>query len=243
MRTIPFRPYWLSALLISAAPLHAESEPWDIGLALTLTQSPFVDGSAVLGAKPVLLDKSGFNIDGPAWSFSKAPAREFYIGAGLDEWDHQRGDSAQLKDMQALDRAINLRVGGAWKLGHGVALADLAKDVAAHKGTQAKLRYTFNPAPYQAALRPFVEGQWLSADMADYYVGVNASEASSSRPAYQAGSSLALKAGLTLEHALTPAITLVGGVNVTRYDSEITNSPVIDRGSVWGGYAGLTYRW
>ena len=73
------------------------------------------------------------------------PEREFYVGAGLDEWDHERGDSPVLKDMAELDQAINLRVGGAWKLFVGTVFADFAQDVATHEGAQVKLRYPHHP--------------------------------------------------------------------------------------------------
>ena len=242
-------PYKFLPLIACLFPLYAHAETaaprtWDVGLAVTANQSPFVDGDTVISARPVKLNNSGFDIPGITWSFSKAPQREFYVGAGLDEWDHERGDSQTLSDMRKLDRAVNVRVGGAWKLPSGVANVDVAQDVAnAHKGTQAKLRYTHNPEPHQASVRPYVEAQWLSSQLTDYYVGVDAAEVKAGRPAYQAGSAVALKTGLTLRKALTPKLTLVGGVDATHYGSAITDSPLVERSTVWGTYAGMTYRW
>jgi|JI10StandDraft_1071094.scaffolds.fasta_scaffold399818_2 outer membrane protein len=237
----------LIPFLLLAMPLLAQAEgvapPRDIGVVVTVKQSPFVQGDTEIGGKPVILDRSGFDIPGLSWSFKKAPAHELYVGASLDDWDHQRGDSAELSDMHELDRAINLRVGAAWKLPAGVVMADLAQDMAAHKGTQAKLRYTLNPAPHQARMRPYAEVQWLSADVTDYYVGVDADEAKAGRPAYQADATFALKAGVNLEQPLSPALTLVGGVDVTAYGSEVRDSPIIERSTLWGGQVGLAYRW
>jgi outer membrane protein len=222
----------------------AEADEWNAGLAVTANQSPFVGGATAISALPVLIDRSDFDISGPAWSFNKTPQREFYIGAGLDEWDYQRGDSAVLQDMHALNRAINVRAGAAWKLASGSTTVDVAQDVAgAHKGAQAKLRYTYNPGEHQAALRPYVEAQWLSSKLTDYYVGVNADEAKAGRPAYKADAALALKAGVKLEKPLSKRLSLVGGADLTRYGSAITDSPIVDRSTVWGGYAGMAYRW
>jgi outer membrane protein len=222
--------------------VSAEPRQWNVGLAATIDQSPFVGGDAQIGVKPVLIKEDGFDIAGPAWSFNATPEREFYVGAGLDEWDAERGDSAALQDMTELDQAINLRVGGAWKLAAGVVSADLAQDVAAHKGAQAKLRYTHHPAA-APNVRPYAELQWLSADLTDYYVGVDPAEAKAGRPAYQADDSLALKVGVKVEKPLTRRLTLVGGVNATGYGSAIADSPIIDNSTVWGGYAGAAYRW
>ena len=232
----------LCLLACALFPILAQAEQ-GLGLAVTARQSPFVGGDTQIGAKPVLLDRSGFNIDGPALSLLSSANSTYYIGAGLDEWDENRGDSAALADMKDLDMAINLRVGGAWKVGSGVTLFDIAQDVTAHKGTQIKARYTFNPEPYQAKLRPYGELQWLSADVTDYYVGVKATEAKIGRPTYKADAGFAFKAGVTMEQPLTPHLNLIGDAAITAYSSEITDSPIIERSSVWGGAVGLRYDW
>lgn len=216
---------------------------WDVGVAVTAGQSPFVGGDTQFGGKPVLADGTGFAIDGPALPLLKSPRALYYIGAGLDDWDYQRGDSAQLKDMHELDQAINLRVGGAWKVLNGVTLFDIAQDMTAHKGTQLKARYTFNPESYQAIFRPYGEVQWLSADVADYYVGVKADEVKANRPAYKADAAFAFKAGVAVEQPLSPKLTLVGDAGVTAYDSQITDSPIIEKSSIWSGALGLRYKW
>lgn len=230
-------------LLPCLAVAEESAKQWDLGLALTARQSPFVGGDLQLGAKPVLADKSGFDIPGPALSLLKTSRANYYIGAGLDDWDHERGGSAQLKDMQELDQAINLRVGGAWKIMNGVTLFDIAQDMTAHKGTQLKVRYTFNPEPYQAIFRPYGEVQWLSDKVTDYYVGVNADEVKADRPAYQADAAFAFKAGVSVEQPLSPKLTLVADAAITAYDAEISDSPIIERSSVWSGALGLRYRW
>lgn len=230
-------------LLPCLAVAEGPSKQWDLGLAVTARQSPFVGGDAQLGVKPVILDSSGFAIDGPALALIKTPRAQYYVGVGLDEWDHERGDSADLSDMHELDRAINLRVGGAWKLLSGVTLFDLAQDMTAHKGTQLKARYTFNPEPYQANFRPYAELQWLSDKVTDYYVGVQADEAKLDRPAYQADAAFAFRAGLAIEQPLSPRLTLVGDAAITAYDSQISDSPIIERSQIWSGAIGLRYNW
>ncbi|MBU0654165.1 MAG: MipA/OmpV family protein [Gammaproteobacteria bacterium] len=217
--------------------------PSDLGLGVKVRQSPFVGGDSETSVTFTGTDRDGFDISGPAWSFSKSDTQRLYLGAGLDEWDHERGDSEQLRDMHELDRAINLRVGAAWKLASGVVNAEVGQDVAAHKGAQAKARYTLNSLSEQVSLRPYVEGQWLSSDLTDYYVGVDADEAKAGRPAYQADDGLALKAGIRLEKPLTGKWALVGEVDATRYDAAITDSPIVEKGTLWGGKLGLSYQW
>lgn len=219
------------------------SLPTTVGLGVTVRQSPFVGGDSSITPTVVTRDRDGMAISGPVWSFSQSPARQVYVGAGLDEWDYKRGDSPQLSDMHALDRAINLRLGAAWKLPAGVLNADAGKDVAAHKGEQVRVRYTLNPVFTRLPARPYLEGQWLSSKLADYYVGVNADEVKAGRPAYQAGDARVLKAGVSLEKPLTTQWTLIGNVDATHYGTAISDSPVIDTRTVWSGQVGLTYQW
>jgi outer membrane scaffolding protein for murein synthesis (MipA/OmpV family) len=222
---------------------YFRNKQWDIGLVATATQTPYVGGDTVVSARPIVRAADGFDIPGLSWSFSKQPKREIFLGTALDEWDYKRGDSTQLKDMHDLKQAVNLRLGATWKQAKGVTNLEIGQDIRAHKGQQAKVRFTYNPAPYDAKLRPYVEGQWLSSKMADYYVGVNADEAKVGRPAYEAGNAFAFKAGLKYERPLTQRITLNAGLDGTTYSKEITDSPIIARDVVWGTYAGATYRW
>lgn len=232
-----------SASLFKSPMSYLRNKQWDIGLVATATQTPYVGGATVVSARPIARAADGFDIPGVSWSFSKQPKREIFLGAALDEWDHKRGDSAQLKDMHDLKQAVNVRLGATWKQPKGVTNLEIGQDVRAHKGQQAKLRFTYNPEPYEAKLRPYVEAQWLSSKMADYYVGVNADEVKAGRPAYEAGNAFALKTGLKYERPLTQRITLNAGIDGTAYSSVITDSPIITRDVVWGTYAGATYRW
>jgi len=45
------------------------------------------------------------------------------------------------------------------------------------------------------------------------------------------------------DSALFERLALVGGADLTRYGSAITDSPIVARSMVWGGYAGIAYRW
>ena len=234
-----------AAILLAASPL-AQSQisiPADIGLAVTYEQSIFAGGDAKVSAIPVFLSDDGFNIEGPKWSFIKNPNSQYYIGAGLDDFDEDRGDSDQLNDMGDLDLAINLRLGASWKLSGGSLNLDVGQDVAAHKGTQAKLRYTLNPQFDNFTLKPYVEAQWLSAKITDYYVGVNANEVIAGRAAYEADSDFAFKLGVDMTVPISDKLTAVGGVGITQYGDEIKDSPIVEDSTVFGAHLGMTYRW
>lgn len=234
-----------TALASSIPVLHAETAPdnsLNIGLTVTVQESLFNGGDTSFGVRPTRLNKDGFYIEGLTLPVQSGPMHTLYVGVGLDEWDFERGDSDELQDMDELDRAINLRAGGAWKLPSAVLSADVAGDVAgSHGGLQTKLRYT-RMLSENTIFRPYAELQWFSADMTDYYFGVNANEVTANRPAYEADSALGAKAGVDMNFPLSPRWELVAGVHLTGYDSEITNSPIVDKDMVWGGGIGLVYK-
>lgn len=236
----------ISSLLLMSNAHAADSNNdsnWNLGLAITTQQSPFIDGDARQGIRPIRLSDNPFKTQGISLPLTQTEQHKVYIGLGLDEWDHKRGDSPALADMKELDRAVNVRIGAATKINQrGIASIDIAQDVAgAHKGTQAKLRYTH--VPQAKTIQPYAELQWLSSDVSDYYVGVDASEVKANRPAYQADDALAVKAGMNIEHAINKRTTLIGGVDVTHYDKAISDSPIIEEDTIWGANIGVAYEW
>lgn len=90
---------------------------------------------------------------------------------------------------------------------------------------------------------PYAEFQWLFADLTDYYVGVNSNEVMAGRPRYEAEADYALKTGVDVEYPLSKRFTLMGGVALTHYGNEISESPIVDRSTIWAGKLGLSYLW
>jgi outer membrane protein len=90
-------------------------------------------------------------------------------------------------------------------------------------------------------LRPEIGVSWQSSDLNDYYFGVDANEVRAGRAAYEADASVTPFAGVQLEYAVSKQTHVIGGLGVGRLGDEISDSPIVDEGSVAGGYLGLTY--
>lgn len=231
-----------TAFTYSIPVLHADNKPVNLGLTVTAGESIFNGGDTRFRVRPARINNNGFYIEGAVLPFQASPTSTLYVGLGFDEWSHKRDDSKALSDMGDLDRAVNLRLGGAWKLSTAVVSADFSGDVAgAHQGLKAKVRYTRMPSE-NTTFRPYAELQWLSADFTDYYVGVNANEVTAERPAYEADAALAGKVGLDLNFSLSRRFELVAGVHYTHYDSQVGDSPIVGQDNVWGGGIGLVYK-
>ena len=219
---------------------------WFYGVTVGVRQSPFAGGKESVSISPTRLKHGGgLRLNGLARTVYRQPKFNVYLGIGLDEWSAGRDDSAALADMDELDRAINVRAGIATALAGGWVTAEAAKDLAgAHKGMQAKLRYTANIGGSEThEIRPYVEAQWLSAELTDYYVGVDSHEVIAGRPQYTADADLTLKAGVGYRYRLSENFTFLGGVHATHYGAEISDSPIIDSDLIWKTSVGLAYRW
>lgn len=102
-------------------------------------------------------------------------------------------------------------------------------DISGHShgnSVQLSLAHPFRLAP-RWFLTPSVGAEWLSAKVVDYYYGVQASEATASRPAYTGTASTNLRVGVMLSHRLSRSWSLFGGMGVTYLGSGISNSPIV----------------
>ncbi|CAA6806811.1 MAG: Outer membrane scaffolding protein for murein synthesis, MipA/OmpV family [uncultured Thiotrichaceae bacterium] len=235
--------FLLYMISCTAAASDAENSLWDFGLGVKATQSPFVGGDTSVSASVVRVTNKKFLTRGPVFPIYKRENHQYYLGANIGEWDTNRNDNAQLSGMKDLDLEINARAGVAWRSQKGVTDLEILKDVTAHKGIQARLRHTYAPETERAVWLPFAELQWMSADVTDYYTGVDAAEVALGRPAYETDSDYAIKAGIKVQHPLATKLTLVGTAELIHYGGKIADSPIIEKNNVWGGSLGVSYRW
>jgi MipA family protein len=75
---------------------------------------------------------------------------------------------------------------------------------------------------------PAVRVAYYSSSLANYYYGVEASEARPGRPAYAPGAGVFLNASYTLGAPITPAWNWLANVGVDFYPSEVRDSPIIE---------------
>jgi outer membrane protein len=231
----------VSTLLLVSSQAWAESGLM-LGASVQMEPSIYKGGKDRVLISPFKLDRDGFYLSGPSLNVYKSPVSRAYVGVGLDEWDHKRGKSDITAGMNGLDRAINLRTGAAWKIRAGVFNVDLAHDFNAHKGNQARVRYTKPIQGARVLWLPYASVQWLDKDVSNYYFGVKSTEATTTRPTYQLNSTQVLKAGVDAEFPVSRNVAMVTGVGVTAYDSDIKNSSLVDKGSAPYVKVGLAYR-
>ena len=80
-----------------------------------------------------------------------------------------------------------------------------------------------------------------SADYNQYYFGVSESEAGPNLQPYEPGSSTNVRAGVSTGYAINNRWLLSVTLNHEWLGSEIKNSPIVDKNTVWSGNVGIAY--
>jgi outer membrane protein len=151
-------------------------------------------------------------------------------------------DNDELEGLEDRDPGFDLGVTARWQVVAGELNAQLLADVSdTSDGQEVILSYAYPLSYGQWRLRPELGISWQSGDLADYYFGVDADEATARRAIYEVGSTVTPFAGIEFEYAFDQKIDLIGGVGVGRFSDEISDSPIVDERNLAGGYLGLSY--
>ena len=252
----------LCALLFccGAAPAHAEGESvliprgllpagdgrWGLGVGLRVEQNPWRGENAMLsdlvpllsyeGSRAYLrgtrggvhlIDKPGFKLDavGQVRLDRYSPDSGHYLSGMLRE--HSVGGGLEAIFPTALGE---FSIEGLTDISH------------TYKGNSLSVAWARNFDFGKVRLRPIVSVDRYSADLANYYYGVTASEARPDRPAYMPGSAGSVRAALHASYQLTTNSYLIGNIGVTRVDGSIADSPVVERQTRVTAFGGYLYR-
>ncbi len=110
-----------------------------------------------------------------------------------------------------------------------------------HTGSISQLVFSWPIEWSRGYVVPSVEVTHQSSDYADYYFSVTPSEATAVRPAYESGAAANTAFRIRWGYALSEKWILSGRVGVEVLDSEITDSPIVERDRIWSTTVGLAY--
>lgn len=119
----------------------------------------------------------------------------------------------------------------------------LRQDVSGESnGTEVRLGYAYAWKSDRWRLQPVAYASWRSADLNDYYYGVESFEARPDRATYDAGAGWNATLALYGQYRILQNWSLVGGAYATHVASEIRDSPITEDDSLrWGVMAGAVY--
>ena len=110
-----------------------------------------------------------------------------------------------------------------------------------HDGLTGELEFSLPREFEWGFLIPGVGVNYLTADYANYYFGVTPLEANPVRPPYQAGDALNTAINVRWGYRITDKWLLYGSVGLEILDSEITDSPIVDKDEIFSASISLAY--
>lgn len=147
---------------------------------------------------------------------------------------YDEDDSRYLTGMSDRDPTLELGLRYITDLDFAVMSLDFYHDILdEHSGYEFRcsLRKSFrNVLNIESlTLTPSAGVNWRNKQLNDHYYGVRPTEAIAGRPAYNAGGCVNWLTGLQLDYKLSEKWSLLSMVNVEWLDSEITDSPIVDK--------------
>lgn len=88
----------------------------------------------------------------------------------------------------------------------------------------------FHPTD-KLTVAPFVSVSYRDRTFNQYYYGVDTHRAATNRPAYEAKSGVDYGGGVTISYSLSPKWLVFSRAEYNRYDSTVTDSPLVDDNS------------
>ena len=214
---------------------------WSVGMGMVTTASPYVGEGTRVRAFPFVgwegeraylrgLDL-GFRVheSGP-WVLDAALSARL---DGFDARDLDAGDlatagidRATLDDRNdGVDASLKLR----WRGTATELQAEARHDISgASGGSELRLRAGW---PLQAGSwrwTPYLQGNWLSSDLGDYYYGLEADEVLPGQSAYRPGSAWVPELGLGLNRGFASGWFVLANLRVSALPDALADSPLLE---------------
>ena len=205
------------------------------GAELTSEQSMYVGGDDIVTFLPGVHALWGrFYVRGPALGAYLLGGGDWTVSTGvaLELVDSDRGDSPRLADMAELKHVLLGEFAVSYAQGWGELGLRAAADISGrHDGYVAGLTYGYPLAVGDWQIEPGAGIEWRSAEVNRYFYGVSAADALPLRPAYEPDAGMSSKIGVaaTCSFAERHSLQLTAGIE--SFATEVTDSPIVERGT------------
>jgi MipA family protein len=233
----------LTAADISQVMLQNENNLWSLGAAIRTHTSPYKGEQEHTDFMPMIsYTGERFYIDGNALGFhlqqSDQWQADLYTAYRFGGYTEE--DSSFLEGMERND-SVDIGLALTQHTPYGSFTLDPSIDIGGrHHGWDTELSWysTYQQGPWR--WRPWIGLDYRNQQLTDYYFGVESQEATDSRNAYRAGSSINYHLGIDLEYRLDRQNLISLNLRQTRLDDEIADSSIVDERNILS--VALAYR-
>ena len=231
------------AVLLSAAAHAGEGDDGDgrsrlhfaAGAEVTSEQSLYVEGGDVVTFLPGVHALWGrFYVRGPALGAYLVGGGDWTVSTGifLELVDTDRGGSPQLADMAELEHILLGEFEVSYDKGWGELGFRVAADISGrHDGYVAGLTFGYPLEVGDWQVEPGAGIEWRSAAVNRYHYGVSAADALPARPAYAPDAAMSAKIGVAATYPFAERHSLQLTAGIESFASEVTDSPIVERGT------------
>jgi len=169
-------------------------------------------------------------------AFHFALRAKYSLGAG-----YKASDSAYLSGMAERNGGLFLGGAATWQAPWLTLSAEWLKAAGQSKGQEFALNAEHTFAVGRFRLTPHIGAEWYDDKYVDYYYGVQANEATASRPQYTGAATTNVGAGLRVTYVLKKNQSLLLDLSDTHKGNNISNSPLVDKTTTPGIRIGYLY--
>jgi MipA family protein len=222
--------------MASSDPLSGIAAPGGagIGAAVRLERSPYRSAGTRNDFLPLYIYEGerfylhSYSVGVKFGSLGVEPRYELFLRHRFEGFPYDRVPDSlagMRRRESGIDAGGSVQFGGRW----GIAFAELLRDVsAASHGGEARIGYKYPMRYGRLWLRPHATLALRNAKLNDYYYGVSGDEATPTRSAYSARSSVSPEIGLYAAYNLSERWRLFGGATVSRLPRAVADSPIVE---------------
>ncbi len=233
-------------LMFLPATQASETDPqkatvWGLGVGITSSQKPYIDVDRDTSVLPLLHVENryvkffGTTLEAKLSVITLSETNTLHFGI-VGRWDgagYESDDSWMLEGMEK-------RKGGFWaggKIEWQTSLlnmnADWTHDVSGNsKGQQLSLVLDRSwQIGDHLSITPRIGATWYDSKYVDYYYGIRSHEVRAGRPEYHGGAGIGAEAGLQSVYSFNTHHSLILDAQMSRFSSDVKDSPLVDRSS------------
>lgn len=173
----------------------------------------------------------------------KQAPQNFAIGFSYESSNFDPDDSDDINIQQLDDRDDSIMAFASYRA--GPISAKVAQDISGeHDGYYAQIALGY-PLPIGAwKVIPSISYRYMDSKMSNHLFGVSQSESVSTGgaiAAYDSGAISQIRYGVRGVYPLSTNLNLMLGINHTKFDNEILNSPIVEDNSITSVLAGVSF--
>ncbi|MCU7555352.1 MipA/OmpV family protein [Alteromonas sp. ASW11-19] len=146
-------------------------------------------------------------------------------------------------DIASRNWAVDGGIRGQWYAGNQQLQLAIARDISGvYSGFHAALTYRYYTQwkKWQIAMSPHVS--WKSAALTDYYYGIREQDTATGELTYTGRAGLQYGVSINGSYPLTSKWTLLTRAGFTRLHAGMTDSPIVNKDTIYSVFTGVAYR-